>query len=240
MRKSSSRKVTKVSHALTQQLDMYMLAASAAALALATGTQAAAEVVYTPARQAILPLSTFSLDLNHDGTIDFAIRNNFGHFSPNSGSIVAFEPNCQKFSCENGVQYSGGYPPYAACLRAGSIVGPSNSEFWWRARLWVDTSELLGFWGDATNRYLGLRFQKDGQNYYGWARLSIKALAAHGYIVVLSGYAYESVPDKAIATGWISQTGFDDSVDDPPLPERGSLGMLALGSQGRLAVAAKD
>lgn len=230
MRKRSSRKTTTLRHSFIKKFDLYVLGASAAAAAaLTTGSPAAGEVVYTPAHRAILPQTTYGLDLNQDGIVDFVIKNNFFHYSSqwDRGWAMVSEPNCKYYSCENGIESSGGFPPYAACLPGGSLVGPSRSNFFRLATLYAfTTSQILGFWGSALNRYLGLRFQKDGQNYYGWARLSTRYSTTSGYVVILSGYAYENVPDTPIVTGLFPPTG---SEMDSSLP---SLGMLAAGSQG--------
>ena len=55
------------------------------------------------------------------------------------------------------------------------------------------------------NRYLGLQFVINGQVHYGWARLSVSltdpSLNKFGIYAVLTGYAYEDVPNKPIITG---------------------------------------
>jgi hypothetical protein len=87
-----------------------------------------------------------------------------------------------------------------------------------------------GYWGDAQGRFLGLEFTVQGQKHFGWARLNGTA--------TLTGYAYETVPNKPIRAG---QTG---PVADNLLPELRSappssaslqppaLGLLALGWRG--------
>ena len=40
----------------------------------------------------------------------------------------------------------------------------------------------------------------DGQIHYGWARLSVQNVY-RGIYDTLTGYAYETIPDKAIITG---------------------------------------
>jgi hypothetical protein len=61
---------------LDNNLHAYVTAACAARVSLlASSPPAAAEIVYTPANSFILPKSTLSLDLNHDGTVDFQFSN---------------------------------------------------------------------------------------------------------------------------------------------------------------------
>jgi hypothetical protein len=50
------------------------------------------------------------------------------------------------------------------------------------------------------DRYLGLRFETNGQNHFGWERLSVR-FSKEGFSAILTGYAYETVPNKAIPTG---------------------------------------
>lgn len=56
--------------------------------------------------------------------------------------------------------------------------------------------------GGATNRYLGLRFHDlAGKTHYGWARLTVRGTQNSRIVALLTGYAYETVPNKAIIAG---------------------------------------
>ena len=91
-----------------------------------------------------------------------------------------------------------------------------------------------GPWLGVQNRYLGLKFIIRGKFHYGWARLS-----ADGNGEILSGYAYQTIPDKPIIAG---KTHGEDDIDPgsgasltspvPDIPEPASLGALALGAPG--------
>jgi hypothetical protein len=98
---------------------------------------------------------------------------------------------------------------YALALSSGVVIGPSRS-FYYAEALMADYStclwpphENLGAWLDVMNRYLGLKFQINGQTHYGWARLSVTA-GRFGPVVTLTGYAYETVPGHAIYIGQTS------------------------------------
>ena len=55
-----------------------------------------------------------------------------------------------------------------------------------------------GYWFNVTDRYLGLKFVVNGNTHYGWARLSVSS----GFVTAtLTGYAYETIPNKSIITG---------------------------------------
>ena len=58
-----------------------------------------------------------------------------------------------------------------------------------------------GNWLNATNRYLGLKFTIHGKIHYGWARLSVQAQMPPAITAILTGYAYETVPNKPIIAG---------------------------------------
>ena len=82
-----------------------------------------------------------------------------------------------------------------------------------------------GQWVNVKYRYLGLRFRIGATIHYGWARLNVKVAGFH-ITALLTGYAYETVPRKAIIAG--KTKGPDVITLDP-----GSLGRLAQGSAGR-------
>ncbi len=95
-----------------------------------------------------------------------------------------------------------------------------------------------GPWVNVTNRYLGLKFKIDGKSHYGWARLDVKVLRKQRQIIAtLTGYAYETIPNKAIIAGQTKGPG-DNTIEAPKASltasasRPGTLGLLALGSRG--------
>ena len=86
-----------------------------------------------------------------------------------------------------------------------------------------------GPWVNVTNRYLGVKFKINGKLHYGWARLNVKVVRGQYEITAtLTGYAYETIPNKAIIAG---KTKGPDVITVQP----GSLGRLAQGSAGLAA-----
>ncbi len=85
----------------------------------------------------------------------------------------------------------------------------------------------MGDWNNVKDRYLGLKFkiQGKGKIHYGWARLNVRD---HGHYITatLTGYAYETIPNKPIIAG---KTKGPDVITLEP----GSLGALAAGAAGR-------
>jgi len=77
---------------------------------------------------------------------------------------------------------------------------------------------------NVSNRYLGLEFKIHGKIRYGWARLSVTG-SFEQFKATLTGYAYETVPNKIIVAGRTS-ANTDGST--------GSLGSLARGIQSAL------
>jgi len=71
-----------------------------------------------------------------------------------------------------------------------------------------------------------LRFKIHGKTHYGWARLSIP-FADYKFTATLTGYAYETVPNKPIIAG---KTKGPDMVTVQPV----SLGHLATGASAIL------
>jgi hypothetical protein len=92
---------------------------------------------------------------------------------------------------------------------------------------------VIGFYG--LMRYLGLKFKIKGKIHYGWARLSVEASnKPYEITAVLTGYAYETIPGKAIIAG--ATKGPDDieptASFTTPTPEPVTLGALAMGAPG--------
>jgi hypothetical protein len=88
----------------------------------------------------------------------------------------------------------------------------------------------LGPWVDKGKGikagYLGLRFQINQKLHYGWARLCVKTHVENGtnsFTGTLTGYAYETIPNKAIVAG---KTSGPDVITLEPA----SLGNLAAGA----------
>jgi hypothetical protein len=93
-------------------------------------------------------------------------------------------------------------------------------------------SSTYGQWLYTRDRYLGLKFLISGQVHYGWARLSVTVtqptLRERGFYAILTGYAYETVPNKTIITG---KTKGPDVITLEPA----TLGHFAQGASGMSA-----
>jgi hypothetical protein len=221
---------------LCKNLNAYALGATAAGVAmLAMVPAAAAEVVYTPANQAVPPNrggTGFLLDLNHDGTADFLIVNFYSTTSAILNVWVSPE--------QGGNEMFSNVPGYAAAIPAGAVIGASgrfhpaqsldmaNDDF--------PIGNCQGPWKQAHNKYLGLKFEINGEVHFGWARLSVTCFTPRAARVLLTGYAYETVAGKAITAGDIGSAEEQTASALPAeSPSVAHLGLLALGSHGLAA-----
>ncbi len=233
------RTPSRLSDSAHHQFNMYALAASAAGVSLlALAQPSEARIVYTKAHQVIGINGVYPLDLNHDGIVDFLIED-----TP-VGQLLA-QPAVG--NAVEGIKY------VADALKKGAGIGPcqrfSGNIYPGMIMACIYSSEgsfwLGGPWVNVTNRYLGLRFQINGKNHYGWARLSTQAEGLQ-ITATLTGYAYETIVNKEIVAG---QTSGDDATpgldptDSSPGPAAPvikpelqatpvPLGQLALGARG--------
>jgi hypothetical protein len=232
-----SRKKFKISDSLNRQLNRYALAASAAGVSvLALAGASEAKIVYTETHQVTRPGVPLYIDLNHDGVKDFVLRTTI--YAGSSGFDVGLDPSGYRNNAVAGRRFShsGYFFSAASALRAGARIGPKSKFL---VRFPFMAVELFngvgsqysdeGPWADKGNgvkdRYLGLKFVVHGKVHYGWARLSVTLGHHRQYDDVsatLTGYAYETIPNKPIVAGQI--TGPDVITVQP-----GTLGELARG-----------
>ncbi|MGA7560207.1 MAG: hypothetical protein WCF61_11665 [Terriglobales bacterium] len=231
-----SRKTFKISDSLNRRLNTYAQVAAAAGVSVLALTGASeAEVVYTPTYE--VTHTGLYIDLNHDGINDFLLRPTY--YAGTAGLEIGLDASGCSDNLVAGrrLRTSGGYFFSAAsALHAGAEIGPKGN---FSVRFPLMAVELFGRVGSqysdigpwagkgkgVRNRYLGLKFVVDGEVHYGWARLSVTLGHQRQYddvLGTLTGYAYETVPDKPIIAG--RTTGQDVITVQP-----GTLGGLALG-----------
>jgi hypothetical protein len=210
---------------------------------LALALPAEAKIVYTPANQ-ILPVGDSYLDLNHDGVDDFKF------------TVVSDHPTCSTWqglgahrnTCGNSSYVSVWLSPQgagnafvpilflsgeAAALPWGAPIKVNGS--WGSGRGLMACGRCFpppGYWINVKNRYLGLKFVVNGETHLGWARLNVK-FYGNSVKAVLTGYAYETIPNKNVRAG-DNYSGPRESASNPTpdAPQIGSLGALALGAEG--------
>jgi hypothetical protein len=235
------RKTANLRDCVQRQLNSYALAAGAAGVGmLALAQPAEAKIVYTPAHRVIGPNTSYNLDLNHDGNIDFIISNVVENPSRCPQSVTCVSLLFAKPTKRNGVEgprgTHGGYG-YAYALKAGARIGPEHPFSATAMEFAISGScfplSRRSHWCKAANKYLGLRFEISGNIHYGWARITTGSQGGH-LKALLTGYAYETIPNKAIIAGVTK--GPDDVEPTASLnthaTEPATLGMLALGAPG--------
>jgi hypothetical protein len=228
MRSAELRKQSRPS-TLKPRLESHLIAyaaAGTAGAALLASTPATAEVVYTPAHIAVG--SSLNLDLNHDGITDFTIQLN--DFDAGHGVLLSLLLDIPG----NAVRPSRGA---AAPLPIGAKIGPaqkftSSADTYGGVNMgehfaYGSTSGSHGPWLNVTNKFLGLRFVINGEFHYGWARLNVSSI----YDAVLTGYAYEAVPNKEIQAGQTSGSNDENASISSEFAPSLTLGRLASGTK---------
>ena len=206
------RPAKRLSSPLEHHLGAYAIAASAAGVGmLALAPPGEAKIVYTPAHLVLEKDTNIVryLDLNHDGVKDFRLLHAHGSSSrwASSGLFVGGQNGSNRVM---GVNHGGG-GYYASALVAGAKIGPnsrSSKSHPLMASAASPSSWLAGYWANSgkgvKNRYLGLQFLINGKIHYGWARLNVTVRQygqGHTIAAVLTGYAYETIPNKPIIAG---------------------------------------
>lgn len=227
-KRSQAAKELVFSEAFHRRLNSYALAAGAAGVSLlALVKPSAAEIIYTKTLHVIGQNSSYNLDFTHDGTTDLTIQNKTSHScSPEScvsrGSVAAILPGTNEVV----------FNAYGAvAMKAGMRIGPSDALKGGTERMLYGHDEWsfpTGSWINVNDRYLGVKFVINGETHYGWARLSVRAVPSFSFTPVVTGYAYETIANKAIIAG---QTEGTDGNSGAPDSTSGALGRLALGKR---------
>ncbi len=233
------RNAAQLSEPLNRNLIQYALAASAAGVGiLALAQPAEAKIVYTKTHKMIHGFRQFvNLDLNKDGITDFRLGVDCWGDCYSAGlkayPAISSTPNTVRETSING---------WAAAYRAGVRIGPKGRQAIPLKRVYggavmesgrcISSSNCTkgkfhGNWVDVENRYLGLVFVMNGKTHYGWARLSATVDRKGDERATLTGYAYETIPNKPIITGKTKGPDVVEAVDP------GSLGALAAEASGR-------
>jgi hypothetical protein len=244
---------SQLSESTQHRLNMYVLAASAAGFGIATvAWPAEAKIIYTPANVNIAPGAGFvQMDVNNDGTPDFAFYNTFDYGSCCSASFLSVSPDNKANSL---VAVRNHKRILAADLGKGFPIGPRLQHGFFNAGALVmaefefarttggatTLNTSFGSWRNVKNKYLGLKFvDLQGKTHYGWARLTVGVDRQSGYNATLTGYAYETIPNKAIIAG--RERGPDDIAAlkpqnptsfSPQTDEPAALALLAVGAPG--------
>ena len=246
-RSNTSQNPSRVTARLTANLDKHLLAYAAAASAAGVSLMAAtppaeAKIVYTAANITIPANGNVKLDINKDGVADFSLS--FYAYGPRKVPLGAYEDAVSIDPLKKGNEVwsvqSSRAADCAAALPAGVKVGAGDA---------FGPNELL-LWGTGgtaysipdprckfaslpRGAYLGLKFLIDGETHYGWAHVTVDGYRNEGLKAVISGYAYETVPNQSINTGKTSGPSSVSQLEMIPLtsPQPATLGLLARGAE---------
>jgi hypothetical protein len=217
----------------------YALAATATGVSvLSLLTVAEAKVIYTPSN---IPITEngglIPLDLNHDGVADFQFSN-FSYSTHGNGNFwlkIMPEGTNEVWS------YQSKGHTCAAALPAAKTIGPkgqfkkdpSSGLFLANLGRGMQTGTYFGPWTKVESAYLGLKFVINGEVHYGWARIKFPA-PGEWFSPTLSGYAYESVPNKTLKTAQKKERVVGSGMNQRnPVPGQiGTLAVLARGVAG--------
>jgi hypothetical protein len=250
-----ARTPSNFSESINQQLNLYALAAGAAGVGmLASAPPAEARIVYTPANIPIVEDGGLvELDLNHDGVNDFQFSNSYTtsgvrrpQTSNNDLSGIPFLGVLRVAPAQNSNRVwavNSKSVLCAAALPKGTRVGPRSPFQPGHSSLVMAhergfstlTNTTYGPWVKVRRAFLGLKFVISGKAHFGWARIRM-GRNGNEFVATITGYAYETVPNKSIVTG---KTKAPDGIGaDQPVSLRrrrtqtAALGLLAMGSPG--------
>jgi hypothetical protein len=231
----SPRTSSPLSESVQHKLNLYALAASAAGVGLLAFSQTAeAQIVFTPAHVRLPSNQDFFLDLNNDGINDFKFH------------ASTYDGDCRLNAAKSCVSVDGAFLWLYPQAAGNAVVGPASAlasgvRIGPRQAFNSGSVETMGYvrynfglhyggaWADSGKtvnaHYLGLKFVVNGETHYGWARFNVRIFRQpeSKLYAVLTGYAYETVPNKPILTG---QTKEAEAIPIEPA----SLGHLAAGA----------
>ena len=224
------RATSRLGARLERNLHAYATAATAGGIGiLALVPVAEGKVVYTPTQVHIGVGDAYPLDLNNDGVGEVVIWDSVYC----SEGCIAYMSIRRQRSGDGSVELSAHDTRFAAALRQGAQVGPKKKFLYYFVGMAAkDTTATSGGrfssgpWRNVKDRYLGLKFEINGETHYGWARMSVE-MKQFSIVGTLTGYAYETIADKAIIAGNRGST-----TGQGPEAEPLSLGHLALGAAG--------
>jgi hypothetical protein len=180
-------------------------------MASALVQRAEAQIVYTQVNVSIPVNSSYSLDLNGDGVVDFTLRSKLIQGYCQSGDEYVWSLSVDPAG-GNDVVIAGDQAgsDYASALAYGVLVNNSQTFYPNESVLaeltWGSCGiATTGQWLNSPTRYLGLQFVAADGTHYAWAKLSTVAYVDQdGHLhatTLLSGFAYQSTAGAGILTG---------------------------------------
>lgn len=195
---------------------------TAAAAAVTVGAAGAnAQIVYTDVDPDFSHPGDeigFGLDMNNDGNFDFIIASGDSVYVVSAGTFRVRNTVVAGYGTQAANNAIAGETPsgynYALALNMNDMIDNTLN--------WIAATNTMAYnvnsanpynenWNGVTDRYLALRFNSGGNDYYGWARMDVQA---EGDIWTLKDYAYQAGQTgiEAGATASIEEGTMDQYV----------------------------
>ncbi len=192
-----------------------------------------AEVIYTDVDPDILlddngEVSALDMDLN--GTIDFAFLKNIGAYYTDWGSELKYFTalRCGPQIMENevaGSYFTVGSAMYSSYITERPYALPENFDVdimlsfqndgyqLMAKRVFNEDGDLINYggnwWPEKTNAYIGVHFMDADEKYhYGWIRVTVSDSTEN---LIIHDYAYELSPETGIKTGSLISTSISSN-----------------------------
>lgn len=199
---------------------------------MAAGSEADAQIVYVDITDVTVDIGFYiPLDLDGGGVDDFAlIVNSFSSASltfvrgyGNLSSITLGGPNNAMAG------YDGSVFPYASALDSGNSIGPAanfiSNTYNYAFFASISGGATYGPWADETDKYLGIKFEIDGELHYGWIRLDVTVGPVS---LTIKDWAYNSTPNEMIITGDIGGVDSEITFNDAAVTEDEGVGTVTV------------
>ncbi len=242
------------SNNLNRQVGLYSLAAAAAGVSLLAMVQPAAGEVVVTKKTIPVPLAPrnmqepVNISMANNGVDNFTFLLDSSSTSLRLRELLVVSVDPGKGGAHNQILAGGSFYTKALALSRGVKIGPATplSAFFSSSGALVEGTDgtngrngfyySRGYWGGSPkNKYLGVRFQLNGKTHYGWIRLTVKTntkLNKPSLQATITGYAYETVPNKPILAGTAALATAEVQVPENVKKQPGpSIGMLAAGSE---------
>jgi hypothetical protein len=174
-------------------------------------------VVHTPANGFLNASGVLNVDMNLDGTDDFALSAYSGW--PERLSIYNLSAGSEMIANASGSCWS---------LNLGGLIGANTG-----ANLW-DSSSTIYVWGGTSNlfvledtTYLGVRFLINGNTHYGYMKVLVDNYQSLQSMEIYE-LAYEDVPGWGIRMGSTVTVGNVSPAKDPAVQVHVTQGLLGV------------
>lgn len=180
---------------LAKKLKAYSALAGVAAV---TPFAAEAQVIYSNIEpDTILAgrgYNSFDLDLNSDGITDFSLTQYYstsyshGQYHFFSGIFLTI------INDNSGIATTAPGNDNISIFNNGDTIDVNDN--WYAASLY--SVDFNAQWNGVKNKYIGARVKLNGQNYYGWIRVTV---GSNGNSITIKDYAFNATPEAPIIAG---------------------------------------